>query len=390
MRGALLFMALLFCLPIQAAEQHATFVIGYVNLADDPRHAEFRGYANIVLRPAADPFAGAQTAVREGKVLGRALGIDIELQRSQVENVAAMIEAVRDGQQQGIDFFLLDAPAAAIGRVARQMRELDVLLFNVTSPVQSLRATQCQPNLLHTFPAQLMLTDALVQFAVSRHWEEVLILHGPQEQDREKVDAFRRSAKRFGLDIADVREFSTDNNPRERGSNNIVLLTHGDYDAIYVADATQAVARFVPYQSKLPRPVFGDAGLMASAWHWAAERYGAPQLNQRFEQNAERKMNSKDWSAWAAVRVLQDALRNTGTTDFEAIEKHIRSAGMNLDTYKGSPGSFRDWNGQLRQPVMLHTENAVIAYAPFEGFLHPENKLDTLGVDRPESECELK
>jgi len=43
------------------------------------------------------------------------------------------------------------------------------------------------------------------------------------------------------------------------------------------------------------------------------------------------------------------------------------------------PGNFRPWNGQLRQPILLHTERAVIAVAPVEGFLHHRNTLDSLG-----------
>jgi ABC transporter substrate binding protein (PQQ-dependent alcohol dehydrogenase system) len=49
--------------------------------------------------------------------------------------------------------------------------------------------------------------------------------------------------------------------------------------------------------------------------------------------------------------------------------------------------TFRAWNRQLRQPILLHTYDAVIAVAPLEGFLHETNTLDTLGLDRPESGC---
>ncbi len=55
--------------------------------------------------------------------------------------------------------------------------------------------------------------------------------------------------------------------------------------------------------------------------------------------------------------------------------------------YKGTPGSFRSWDNQLRQPIVLHTSDAVIATAPFEQFLHPTTYLDTLGVDQPQTEC---
>jgi hypothetical protein len=58
-----------------------------------------------------------------------------------------------------------------------------------------------------------------------------------------------------------------------------------------------------------------------------------------------------------------------------------------LQGYKGSPLSFRSWDGQLRQPVLLAAPRSLVAVAPIEGFLHPKTELDTLGYDLPESLC---
>ncbi len=50
-------------------------------------------------------------------------------------------------------------------------------------------------------------------------------------------------------------------------------------------------------------------------------------------------------------------------------------------------GVFWLWSGQLRQPILLATRDAVIGRAPIEGFLHPTNNLDTLGLDEALSPC---
>ena len=50
--------------------------------------------------------------------------------------------------------------------------------------------------------------------------------------------------------------------------------------------------------------------------------------------------------------------------------------------------SFRPWSGQLRMPILLTTDNAVIDIAPLDGFLHQTNTLDSLGQDEAEFECE--
>ncbi|MBW3567949.1 MAG: amino acid ABC transporter substrate-binding protein, partial [Proteobacteria bacterium] len=362
----------------------------YAGLENDERHADFRGYANIVLRQAADPYDGAKTALQESQVIARALDIDLKLERLQAKDAAGIAGKISRHAKKGVQLFLLDAPGDVVAEVAKRTRDENVLLFNITALDDALRAGSCGMHLLNIAPSRSMLMDALGQYAASQRWEDVLVLRGPQERDKLQVAAFLRAAKRFGVNVVDVREFSQGNDPRERTKNNVALLTRGSYDAVFVADAALALARFVPYQTRLPRPVFGDQGLVPAAWHWAGERYGAPQLNQRFERVADRRMQANDWAAWTAVRLIMDAVRATRATDIESIAAFLRSDELNLDTYKGSPGSFRAWDNQLRQPILLHTENAVIAYAPLEGFLHPTRTLDTLGTDRVETACTLQ
>ena len=60
-----------------------------------------------------------------------------------------------------------------------------------------------------------------------------------------------------------------------------------------------------------------------------------------------------------------------------------------VDGSKGTPLSFRAWDGQLRQTMLLTDGQGVIAQAPIEGLLHPTNVLDTLGVDAPEKACKV-
>jgi hypothetical protein len=45
------------------------------------------------------------------------------------------------------------------------------LLFNVASRDEALREEDCRPNLLHTMPSRSMLTDALAQFFLKKHWQ---------------------------------------------------------------------------------------------------------------------------------------------------------------------------------------------------------------------------
>ena len=185
-----------------------------------------------------------------------------------------------------------------------------------------------------------------------------------------------------------VRDFVLGSDPRDREQNNIALLTTGvDYDAVFVADSLGQVGRYVPYQTASPRPVIGSEGLIAAAWHWAWERHGAPQLNQRFERRMGRRMEDRDWAAWAAVKAIVEAVARTDNADFATIAAYLKGPDFILDGYKGAAMSFRSWDNQLRQPLLIHTYNAVIERAPLEGFLHATQYMDTLGYDAPEKRC---
>jgi ABC transporter substrate binding protein (PQQ-dependent alcohol dehydrogenase system) len=188
--------------------------------------------------------------------------------------------------------------------------------------------------------------------------------------------------------MVDTRPFVLSNDPRQRDQTNFALLTSAaDYDVIYLADSVGEFGRYLAYQTKDPRPVVGSEGLIPSAWHWTWERYGAPQLNQRFHRLAKRRMSGPDWAAWVAVKSIVTATLYSKSRDIMALRSAMRSDDFRVDAYKGAPASFRPWDNQLRQSILLHTHNAVIAKAPIDGFLHQKNNLDTLGVDARESTC---
>ena len=127
----------------------------------------------------------------------------------------------------------------------------------------------------------------------------------------------------------------------------------------------------------------------AAAWHWAWDRHGAPQLEGRFEKLAKRPMADVDWSAWMAVKAVANSVQRTESSDFETLRDYLLGPDLILDGFKGNRLSFRPWNRQLRQPVLLITHNWVVERTPVEGFLHHQNTLDTLGFDARESDCRL-
>ena len=63
---------------------------------------------------------------------------------------------------------------------------------------------------------------------------------------------------------------------------------------------------------------------------------------------------------------------------------------FDLAAFKGVPLSFRIWDHQLRQPILIAQPAAMVSVAPEPGFLHERTPLDTLGTDQSESACRFR
>jgi ABC transporter substrate binding protein (PQQ-dependent alcohol dehydrogenase system) len=377
--------------PAAAAAEQGTIKLGYVELADDARYA--RGeHSGIVFTDQGRPYPGSRVALDDARAVGRVVGIEFAMAKATGKSVDELAQRIlRWMTEEGVHFVLADLPAAALKDLAHRLSDHAVVLFNISAPDDSLRGSDCAKNVFHTYPSQAMLSDALAQFLVARGWPQILVLQGPAPEDAATVAALQRSARKFRLEIVATRPFLLTNDPRNREQTNIRLLTGGvGYDVVFVADSSGEFARYVAYETGLPRPVVGSAGLVPTAWSWSWDRDAAVQLQHRFEKMASpRRMNGADWAAWEAVKAVTQAVLRTHSTDFAALTAFLSSDRLTLDTVKGNPGSFRAWDHQLRAPILLGTADAVIERAPLPQYLHQTNVLDTLGLDRPETACDF-
>ena len=385
MHTALAASLLLFALVAGAAE---VIRFGYLELNKDARYDERKAFYRTLSRPFGSPFPGAEVALREARFVGQALGVSFDLVRARGADAAALVAEIDKLHAEGVRYFLIDAPGKVVAEVATATRGRELLLFNVSAADDALRQAQCQAHLYHTLPNHGMQTDAIAQFLVFRKWRNVLLLQGPLDDDKLIGAAFENSARRLGLKIVAKKDFVLSNDPRQRELGNVGLLTAGsDYDVVFVADSDGEFARSVPYDTVRPRPVVGAEGLVAEAWHWAWPRHGAPQLTGRFEKQAKRHMGSADWAAWIAVKAVVEAVVRTENAPFERLVAYLGGEEITIDGFKGNRLYFRDWDRQLRQPLLIATHNAVIERAPIQGFLHQTNNMDTLGFDRRDSQC---
>jgi ABC transporter substrate binding protein (PQQ-dependent alcohol dehydrogenase system) len=376
-RGALALLAL--ASTCAGAAGHKVTLIA---LDSDPRLERSRverAYFGHPTGPAAD---GLAVALKEAQLELTAAGTSREVDTVAVASAEAARAAATQAEKAGQVALVTDLPADWTLAVADAVK-LPVL--NVGNPEDRLRERDCRPRLYHLIPSERMRADALAQTLAAARWSQVLLLTGPSPVDARRAVVAQAAITRYGLKLAATRPFKLSADPRERELANPRLLTGGSHDVVWVVDSDGEFARSLPYRTVLPRPVVGDAGLAALAWHAQFERFGAPQVSRRFTRAAQRPMGATDWAAWMAGKALAAAAAASPKGPAGPFAQALSA--VDLDGSKGVTMGFRPWDGQLRQRLLLTDGQGVVAYAPADGILHPKNTLDTLGGDAPEKLC---
>lgn len=327
---------------------------------------------------------GAALGIADSNTTGKFLGQTYTL----AETVLGEEEPLTADALVGADLVVAKLPAADLLALADLPEAAEALIFNAGSADVGLRRSGCRANLFHTLPSRAMLADALAQYLVKKKWTELFLVAGPAPGDQALAEAVRVAAAKFRLDIVADKPwpFAADMR-RSAGAEVPVFSQVEDHHVLVVTDEAADFARYIPFNTWEPRPIAGSEGLVPTAWSRVVEQWGAAQLQSRFAKQAGRPMQALDYAAWAAVRSIAEAVTRAKAIDAAAVRGYLLSDKFQLAAFKGRKMSYRDWNGQLRQPIPLVTARALVANAPLEGFLHPVSELDTLGYDRRASGC---
>ena len=345
-----------------------------------------------------DGVAGAQLALDDNNTTGKFLDQRFSLEEVRLapdQDAAAASTALAE---RGVLLVIADLPADALLQVADAGAPRHSLLFNVGAIDDRLREEACRANVIHTAPTRSMLADALAQYLVWKQWRRWLLIVGSHAEDKLYGDALRRAAKRFGARSVQEKVFEDTGGARRTDSGvaqiqrQLPVFTQGApaYDVLVAADESEVFASYLPYRTWDPRPVAGSAGLVPTSWDASHDQWGAVQLQDRFTKKFARRMTARDMQAWTAVRMIGEGAARTRSTDPSTLLNFMRGPDFALAAFKGRPLTLRDWNQQLRQPILLADGRMVVSVSPQEGFLHQVSELDTLGIDRPESKCKLR
>jgi ABC transporter substrate binding protein (PQQ-dependent alcohol dehydrogenase system) len=345
-----------------------------------------------------DGLAGAQLAIDDDNATGRFLNQHytlVEKVLGESDDPVAAMNALAD---QGVSFIVTGLDADRLLKVADAGQGRGAIFINASALDERLREQDCRANVIHVAPTRSMLADALAQYLVWKKWDKWVLLKGSHEKDVLFAEALRHAATRFGAKIVEEREFKDNGGARRTDSGvaeiqrQMPVVTQGlpAHDVLVAADESDVFAGYLPFRTWDARPVAGSAGLVPVTWNAAFDQWGAVQLQNRFTKIFQRPMTSQDAQAWTAVRMIGEAGVRTVSADPGKMLAFIKGPEFSVAAFKGQKLTLRDWNLQLRQPILLFDGRNTVSVSPQEGFLHQVSALDTLGLDRPETKCKFK
>ena len=349
------------------------------------------------LPPKDDGLAGARLAIDDNNTTGRFLKQNFALELIESEDTAELIAETKKKVEAGIGFVVTDLDAKPTIELADALKGLDAVIFNASAPDENIREEDCRANLKHTAPSR--------DHAGRCAWRNIsrgnggatgCLIVGPTPEDKAYADALRRSAQRFGMKILEEREFKYDPGSRrsdggfEQIQQQIPTFTQKLPRArrAVVADEGELFGEYFPYRTWDARPVAGTAGLFPTSWHPAIELWGGTQFQNRFKRLASdatcgRSTIRRGWPCALSARRRRARSPSIARRSFA----YMLSPEFELAAFKGRKLTYRAWNGQLRQPIVLATGKMHVTVSPQPGFLHQFTELDTLGVDKPETKC---
>ena len=340
---------------------------------------------------------GSRMGIKDNNTTGKFTNQNFELIEQNIMPNESAKEIFEKFRKDKYKFFILNVSKDDFNKILSSDLLEDALLINTSLKDNDLRNEKCNKQILHTAPSYRMLSDALTQFLKKKNWVKLLLISGVNERDKQFADSIKVSSKRFGLKIINEKIWDFNHDFRRSADLEVVKFTQGEkYEVLVLADegntfgdSGNSFGDYIPYRTWKPTIVVGGEVLKPTSWHFAHEQWGGNQMQSRFLKDSKRLMTNIDFNSWVGVRAIGEAITRTKSLDSKIVLDKIMDEKFNLAAYKGKPVSFRKWNGQLRQPILLVTPRALVSVSPQIGFVHPRTELDTLGVDQPDTKCKF-
>jgi ABC-type branched-subunit amino acid transport system substrate-binding protein len=263
--------------------------------------------------------------------------------------------------------------AQALSRVAE---EGQILFFNIGSPSDALRGEVCSRYTFHVEASAAMYLDALVDWFTRAGFRRWFFTYAGSDGGKALYRRARKAVRERHWGASEVGKVVVDANVpkfaealeaigRARPDVVLVLLDWlpqldflGQYEAAgldiavtgFPGPVTQTREFFALSRDIAPR---AGTGHRATLWETTLDAHGAGNLNDRFMSRWGEPMDPPAWAAYAAVKILYEAVASTKTLESSALIEYLESPEAVFDVKKGPGVSFRPWDHQLRQLLYL-------------------------------------
>lgn len=262
--------------------------------------------------------------------------------------------------------------ALALSEVAE---EQNVLFFNIGSPADELREA-CRSTTFHVEASAAMYLDALASWFADLGHRRVFFVYEGSDEGRalyqraaETTTSGPQKAREVGKAEIAPGQFTyndTLEQIRETAPDIILLLLSPEEQEFFLSQyevegLTFPITGF-PYPVMQTRDFLTrlrqvapseHASYRAALWETSLQANGAGALNENFIARSGEPMEPAGWAAYAAVKVVYEAVTSAKTQTASALVDFLERPTAVFDVYKGPGTSFRSWDHQLRQPLYL-------------------------------------
>lgn len=305
---------------------------------------------------------GARLGITEADSLARMFGKRIDLALPPVPGPEQVAGVASRLIKEGVSVLVSGGDEQSVEALTAVAREGKALFLNVGSASDRLRTERCDRHMFHLHASLQMHVGAagfwLIEEKRLRRWA---VLSESDEIQRAVV-AFAEARGATIAEGARAVSGTTDWRPT------LERLRAAQPEALWIGLRAETVPGFLQQYGRaglagelvriMPDAIgapklerAAGSGVWPVMWHHTLEKYSARDLNNRYRRRFGVGLDGASWSAWAALKLVGEAMLRAGTTP-QALLEYLESDPP-FDGHKGRPLTFRKWDHQLRQPMYL-------------------------------------
>ena len=362
--------------------------------------------------------AAAELAAEEANYIAEAFGKIVRLKTEKASSPDDAAKKATKLIRQGRVKAILGGGNDSLTRAIQDTTAREGVIFlNTMSRSEALRGSRCHRLTFHVEGSLAMYTDAIGQWLISGAKKTRWGFLTPDSGAGAEMERLAKRALERNRGTAVAREVVPPSTRDYRGA--FAKLAKAGPDVLIInlsgPPLLTALAQFT--ELGLEVHVAGAAmetlefwraepttltGVWPALWFYGFRKYSGRELNKRLAERLGHPAESHAWASYTAMKAVWEAVLKGGRSDATGLVSFFEQ-GRGVDAHKGVPLTFRPWDHQLRQPLMVLRSKVPppgkprwdifdeVDEVPLRGTPGESRAavLDTLGLSATESQCKF-